>query len=85
VALVPAVTEEEPLAVTARSALVVRDPLTVAVLLPVFGSVVLLVTEAVSEKAAPFARLLGAETTTVKVSLLPFAIEVADSVTVPLD
>ena len=45
--------------------------MTVAELLAVLGSVVLLLTEAVSEKLAPVARLAGAETTRVNVSELP--------------
>src|SRR5690349_20495868 len=49
------------------------DPVTVAVLFAVLGSVVLasLLTEAVSEKPAPGVRVVGAETTRVKVKELP--------------
>src|SRR5260370_329513 len=59
--------------VTTRSARLTTVPLTVAELLAELGSGVLLLTEAVSLKAAPSARVSGAETTRVKVSTWPEA------------
>src|SRR5437870_3644091 len=61
-------------------------PVTVAVLLAVFGSGLLALTAAVSLKAAPLARLAGAKTTRLKVSALPAATAaVAVSLTLPPD
>src|SRR5437763_16630362 len=62
------------------------DPATVAELLVLLESAVVLLTDAVSEKSAPAARLVGAKTTRLKVSELPVArAAVAVWVTVPLD
>ena len=85
--LSPSLAVAGPVLVTARSAGgPTIDPVTVAELLAVLGSAVLLLTEAVSEKFAPAARLVGAETTRVKVSELPEAMSaLAVSVTVPPD
>ena len=81
--MVPAVTVAGPVLVTDRSAEVVIAPVTVEELLPLLGSEVVELTEAVSEKFAPFARVLGALTTTTKVSVWPLATVVAVAV-VPL-
>ena len=84
-ALVPAVTDDGPLFVTARSALVAIEPVTVEELFAAFGSEVVLVTDAESEKLAPLARVLGAETTRVKVSVCPVpTAALAVSVMVPV-
>src|SRR5258708_2482138 len=62
------------------------EPGGVGELLAGLGSLVLPVTDAVSEKLAPGARLAGAETTRLKVSELPEAmLAPAVSVTVPPD
>src|SRR5579864_4697423 len=88
VTVFPSILVVGPELATARSALWVLftiEPVTLAVLFDEFGSVVLLLTEAVSEKSAPFERFAGALTTSVKVSLLPEATVAVDSVTVPAD
>ena len=62
------------------------EPVTVAELFAGLGSAVLVLTEAVSEKSDPGARLAEAETTRLKVSLLPAAMfAFADSVMEPPD
>ena len=62
------------------------DPLTVAVLLAVFGSGLVALTEVVSLKGAPLPKLEGAETVKVNVSELPEAmLAVAVSVALPPD
>ena len=87
--LSPSLAEAGPETLTARSAfglVLTIVPVTVAVLLAVLGSGLLALTEAVSVKVAPLARLDGAVTTRVKVSELPEAmLAVAVSVTVPPD
>src|SRR5207248_6633089 len=61
--LSPSLAEAGPVLATARSAGgPTIDPLTVAELLAVLESLVLLLTEAVSERSAPVLRLAGAET-----------------------
>jgi hypothetical protein len=83
--LPPSVAVAGPVSVTARSAdglVLTTDPVTVAELLAGFGSALLLLTDAVSEKFAPLARLPGADTTRVKVSVWPAPTPDADPVTV---
>src|SRR5947208_673217 len=78
------VADAVPPAETTRSALgplLTTAPVTVAELLAPLGSLLLLLTDAVSLKAAPLDRPVGAKTTRVKVSVLPPATPAADSVT----